>query len=48
MIGACLTQKKQNQLIKIIAFYFRKIIILKFNYNIYNKKLLIIIKALKK
>ena len=33
---------------RIIVFYFHKIIELKLNYNIYNKKLLIIVEALYK
>ena len=46
-IGVCLTQKGDNDKIQIVAFYFYKIIGPKLNYNIYDKKLLTVVEALR-
>ena len=45
-ISICLTQKRNDNKIQIVAFYARKIIGPELNYNIYNKKLLIVVEAL--
>ena len=46
-IGACLTQKGDNGKIRTMAFYSRKITGPKLNYDIYNKKLLVVVEALR-
>ena len=46
-IGIYLTQKENNSKIQIVAFYSRKITEPELNYNIYDKKLLTIVEALR-
>ena len=45
-IGVCLTQKGNDSKIRIVAFYAHKMIGSELNYDIYNKKLLIVVEAL--
>ena len=44
-IGACLTQEYNKKRYS-IAYYLRKLILAKQNYNIYNKELLAVVVAL--
>ena len=46
-IGVCLLQKHEANLIRLVVYYSRGIILAKLNYNIYNKELLTIVAALK-
>ena len=48
VLGACIVQKYKDKIQYPVAYYSRKLIPLKLNYNIYNKKLLAIVTALKK
>jgi len=43
-----LFQKRENRKLYPIAFFLMKYLILKINYNIYNKKLFAVVKTLKK
>ena len=45
-IDVCLTQKRNDDKMQIIAFYIHKMTKFKLNYDIYNKELLIIVEAL--
>ena len=47
-IGVCLTQKGNDDKIRIVVYYAYKMTRPKLNYNIYNKELLTIVKALRK
>ena len=47
IIGACLTQKREDDKIRPIAYYSRKIIGLELNYDIYDKELLAIVEVFK-
>jgi len=42
-IKRCISQKGNDRLLHLIAYYFRKLIVVKLNYNVYNKELLAII-----
>ena len=43
ILGVYLLQKYVNKVQHLVIYYSRKLILLKLNYNIYNKELLIII-----
>ena len=43
IINICIMQPGDNKKSKLIIFYLKKLIQVEFNYNIYNKELLIII-----
>ena len=47
VVGVYLQQKYKDKVQHLIIYYNRKIILLKLNYNIYNKELLVIIIVLK-
>jgi hypothetical protein len=42
-ISRCLRQRRDNNLLYLIAYYLQKLILAKLNYNVYNKELLAII-----
>ena len=42
-----IVQKYKNKIQYLVAYYSKKLILVKLNYNIYNKKLLVIIIVLK-
>ena len=44
-IRVCLLQLGKDKALHLIAFYLRKITLLKLNYDIYDKELLAIVKA---
>ena len=46
-IGACLTQKGNDDKMRIVAYYARKITGPELNYDIYDKELLAIVEALR-
>jgi hypothetical protein len=46
-ISKYLKQKGNNNLLYLIAYYLQKLILVKLNYNVYNKKLLVIINIIK-
>ena len=46
-LGGVFYQTGENSKLKPVAFFFTKYFTLKYNYKIYNKKLLVIVKALK-
>ena len=46
-IGACLTQKRNDDKMRIVAFYTHKITGPELNYDIHDKKLLTIVEALR-
>ena len=46
-VGACFTQKGDNGKMRTMAFYSRKIMGPKLNYDIYNKELLVVVEALR-
>ena len=48
MIIVILSQKKSDEILKFIAFLFKKISLTKYNYNIYDKKLIIIVYVFEK
>ena len=48
VLGVCIIQKYKNKIWHPVAYYSKKLIPLELNYNIYNKKLLAIVTALKK
>jgi len=48
VLGVYLLQKYKNKIYYLDIYYSRKLILLKLNYNIYNKKLLEIIAVFKK
>jgi RNase H-like domain found in reverse transcriptase len=48
MIEACLSQIGDDEKLHSIAFYFRKLSLVELNYNIYDKKLLVIVAAFQK
>jgi len=48
ILGVCLLQKYIDKVWYLVIYYSRKLILLKLNYNIYNKELLGIIIAFKK
>ena len=43
-----LSQKKANEILRFITFLFKKISFIKCNYDIYDKKLIIIIRIFEK
>lgn len=43
MIAVVLSQKQQDRILRPLAFMFKKMSLIKYNYEIYNKKLFIII-----
>jgi hypothetical protein len=45
VIDTCLEQTNKQRKLKPVVYYLQKIILVELNYNIYNKKLLAIIKA---
>ena len=45
-ISVCLAQKGNNDKIQTVAYYARKIMGSKLNYNIYNKEFLAVVEAL--
>jgi len=45
IIDMCISQFNNEERLRLIIFYFKKMISTKFNYKIYNKELLIIITA---
>ena len=47
ILGAYIVQKHKNKIQYLVAYYSRKLIPLKLNYNIYNKELLAIVTVLK-
>jgi hypothetical protein len=47
VLGVYIVQKHNNGIWYPVAYYSKKMILLKLNYNIYNKELLAIITALK-
>ena len=48
IIGDILIQYNNKRILRPVVFYSKKITLAKYNYLIYNKELLIIIRALKK
>ena len=47
ILKACIVQKHKDKIQHLIVYYSRKLTLLELNYNIYNKKLLAIVTALK-
>ena len=47
MLKGILSQKRKDKKLHLITFYNKNILPIEYNYNIYNKKLLIIIYYLK-
>ena len=47
VLGVYIVQKYKDKIWHLVAYYSKKLIPLKLNYNIYNKKLLAIVTALK-
>jgi hypothetical protein len=45
-IKACISQKANNKLLYLIAYYLQKFILAKLNYNVYNKELLVIVNTI--
>jgi hypothetical protein len=43
VIRACLSQKNEEGRLHLVVFYLRKISLIEKNYNIHNKKLLVIV-----
>ena len=48
ILGACMVQKYEDKIWYLVVYYSKKLILLKLNYNIYNKELLAIVTVLKK
>jgi len=46
--GGVLSQYNDNSKLRLVAFFFAKYFVLKYNYKIYNKEFLAIVKALEK
>ena len=46
-IGACINQRDNEGRIYLVMFYFRKLLLVKENYNIHDKKLLAIVDIFK-
>jgi RNase H-like domain found in reverse transcriptase len=42
-IKGCISQIRKDKILHLIAYYFRKLLLAKLNYNIYNKELLAIV-----
>ena len=46
-LGAYIVQRYKDGIQHLVVYYSRKLTLLKLNYNIYNKKLLVIVAVLK-
>jgi RNase H-like domain found in reverse transcriptase len=42
-IRRCISQIRKDRILHLIAYYFRKLLLAKLNYNVYNKELLAIV-----
>ena len=47
VLGACMVQKYKDKIQHPVVYYSKKLILLKLNYDIYNKELLAIVTVLK-
>jgi hypothetical protein len=46
-IKGCISQISKDKILYLIAYYSKKLLLAKLNYNIYNKKLLAIVNTIK-
>jgi hypothetical protein len=46
-IKGCISQIRKDRILHLIAYYFKKLLLAKLNYNVYNKELLAIVNTIK-
>jgi hypothetical protein len=42
-IRGCISQIREDRILHLVAYYFRKLLLAKLNYDVYNKELLAIV-----